>query len=173
MRLLAMQETVETNVNYDYLAKTNVSLSHNEFRCLEMALSFLREQCYSKNPRSAFTQLKDRHLISLKDCFKQSKLNKQLYLLGQIEIELSIDPNHDLEWLFLALEVGLTEDVVSIFAEDEANYKRDVDLLYAKNDEDRRRADDMFYVNFKECQQYYRDIAKYSSQLLAKFRDIL
>ena len=178
MRSLAIQETVSSNVNYDDIATTGISLNHMECKCLEMAFYFLTEQCYSKNPHFVFTQFKDQHLRSLHRWFNHSKLKKlkkQLRFNPQVEVAWPMDPDHskDLIWLALALEVCMTDDTVLLMAADEANYARDMELQYAETDEDFDAADDVFYLHYQELRHYYTEIAKCSSELLAKFRDIL
>jgi hypothetical protein len=173
MRSLAIQETVNSNVNYyDHLPKTSISLNHMELKCLEMAFYFLTEQCYSKNPHFVFTQFKDQHLRSLHRWFNHSKLKKlkvQLRFNDRMQLEWPINTKDDFTWLLLALEVGMTGDTVLLMAADEANYARDMELQYAETDEDC----DVFYLHYRELRHYYSEIAQCSSQLLAKFRDIL
>jgi len=71
----------------------------------------------------------------------------------------------DIKWFALALEFGITEEIVVTMASDDANYDRDMAEMHG---------DDIDLNNqYYDFHRYYCSIARLKLQLLGKLKNIL
>lgn len=172
MELLATHTTAK-NYHPHWDAMNTILLNHEEVKCLEMALYFLTEQLQAQTPHFVFTEFRNYHLVCLNHWLNQAKCKKQLRFGSQCQVSWPIYDLRGIQWLALALEVGISEETIIAMAVDEANYQRDMAMRYAETDDDYCAADEAFYRHFQVFQQYYSRIAQSSQGLLAKFQQIL
>lgn len=137
----------------------------NEVKCLEMALYFLSEQLKKSKPDLRFQHFRDYRFRYMGDWINNSRLKNQLRSDGLNSVVWIVTDMEDIKWLILALEVGITEDVIISMAADDANYDRDMAVMYG---------DDIdLNSHYYDFHNYYCSIARLKSALLIKLQNIL
>ena len=142
-----------------------LSLSINEVKCLDMALQFLREQLNQPKKHIYFTDLRDYRLNYISQWLHNPKLKSQLRFDGKNRVDWAVMDSEDIEWLALALEVGINEDTIITMAADEANYECDMADMYGDVSD--------FNSHYIAFYRYYCQIAELRHPLLMKLRRIL
>ena len=140
-----------------------LSVNANEVKCLEMALFFLTVQLNKSDFQ--FHDLRDYRLRYISNWINSSRLKNQLRSDGLNTVIWAVMDIEDIKWLALALEVGITEDVIISMAADDANYERDMAVMY----------EDDIDLNgqYQAFHNYYCSIARLKSGLLLKLKNIL
>jgi hypothetical protein len=164
MRNLAVQASTLSHVQtLGVIGK--LSVNANEVKCLEMALYFLADQL--NNPKSDFRfhNFCDYRFRYISNWINNSRLKIQLRSDGLNSAVWAVMDVEDIQWLALALEVGITEDVIISMAADDANYDRDMAIIYG---------DDIdLNGHYHDFHNYYCSIARLKYGLLVKLQNIL
>jgi len=142
-----------------------LSLNHNEVKCLDMALQFLHKQLNQAKKHFYFTELRDYRLNYISRWLHNPRLKSQLRFDGQNSADWAVMDREDVEWLALALEVGINEDTIITMAADEANYECDMAAMYGDASD--------FNSHYIAFYRYYCQIAELRHPLLMKLRHIL
>lgn len=142
-----------------------LSVNANEVKCLEMALYFLTEQLNKSKSDFRFHDLRDYRLRYISNWINSSRLKNQLRSDGLNTVIWAVMDIEDIKWLALALEVGITEEVIISMAADDANYERDMAVMY-EDDIDLNGQYHAFH-------NYYCSIARLKTGLLVKLKNIL
>ena len=154
---------------FNYVPKLGViaglSLNAKEVKCLEMALYFLSEQLNKSIPDLRFVNFPEYRLRYINDWMNSSRLKSQLRSDGSNSAVWGVMDMEDIKWLALALEVGITEEVIISMAADDANYERDMALMYEEDID----LNGQYYA----FHNYYCSIAQLQPRLLQKLKYIL
>lgn len=142
-----------------------LSVNANEVKCLEMALYFLAEQLNKPKSDLRFLSFCNYRFRYISDWINSSRLKIQLRSDGLNNAVWAVMDVEDIKWLALALEVGITEDVIISMAADDANYDRDMAVMYG---------DDIdLNGHYHAFHNYYCSIARLKHGLLLKLKNIL
>lgn len=142
-----------------------ISLNVNEVKCLEMALYFLTEQLNKTKQNLQFLNFRDYQLRYMSDWIYDSRLKSQLRTDGLNTVVWPVMDIEDIKWFALALEFGITEEIVVSMASDDAHYDRDMAEMYG---------DDIdLNSHYYAFHRYYCSIARLKLQLLPKLKNIL
>ena len=154
---------------FNYVPKLGVlaglSLNAKEVKCLEMALYFLSEQLNKSIPDLRFVNFPEYRLRYINDWMNSSRLKSQLRSDGSNSAVWGVMDMEDIKWLALALEVGITEEVIISMAADDANYERDMAIMY--------EGDIDLNCQYHAFHNYYCSIARLKFALLLKLKNIL
>jgi hypothetical protein len=143
-----------------------LSLNYHEVKALEMALYFLTEQVSKTKRHAFFADLRDYHLRYISDWLNNATLRSQLRFDGKNSVAWAVMSAEDIEWLLLALEVGMTEETIISMASDEANYEQDMAMMYSEMSSD-------FMSHYRAFHQYYCQMAQLRPALLTQLRQML
>lgn len=173
MSRVAKQESVQQFYPTVFEGLGHIELNYNELQCLHLAVYYLKLQLLKSQCCSLWTNLRDYHARNIDHWLNGSGLKKELRFDGNNSVAWPVLSSEDIEWLLLALKVGINEDTITAMSADEANYDRDMALMHVEDANAYTLANLACHERFWSLVDYYRQIADHKTKLLTKLQSVL
>ncbi len=173
MSRVVIQESVQQFYPSVFEGLGRIELNYHELQCLHLAIYYLKLQLSKSQCHSPWTNLRDYHTRNIEHWLNRSGLKRELRFDGNNSVAWPVLSSEDVEWLLLALEVGINEDTIVDMSADEANYDRDMALMHVEDEKACALADTACSERFCSLVDYYCQIANCSNTLLSKLRQVM
>lgn len=173
--MLYAETKLNTRVTAQPVSQTQfiLSLTHDEIHCLEMALYFLDDQISSSSRHDDFILMRRDEVMLLNNELDTSTMKSFLHREKHYRIAWPISSLVNMEWVVLALEVGVNLKTLASMAKEHGHYARDMERMAANCLSDYARAEEMCYQYASQCYAEYGAALTCKPALIAAIRQQL